>query len=87
MKQLAGCASGFCPGVFEAQNGNFMIVGESAIANIPPQLVGKIGRGEEVVRIPRDVALEFARAVLAEELQAEFAKGYGQGAGWTEDRY
>ena len=86
MKQLAGCGLGQCPGVFEAPDNGFYVVGRIPIG-VDPEITKRMSEVEQVVWIPREVGLEFARSVLASELEKEFDRGYSQASGWTEDRF
>ena len=70
MKQLAGCGLvEECPGVYEAPDSGFYVVGRIPIG-VDPEITKRMSEVEQVVWIPRDVALEFARAVLADQFAA-----------------
>ncbi len=47
------CIIGSCPAVYEAENGDLIVVGSSIEAGTVEALKGKVGKDESVVRISR----------------------------------
>lgn len=66
MRQLAGCDNGWCPKIFEPQDGTTDVLVQGYVTDHATLTAhGGLAIGESVVRIPREVLLEAARALEA----------------------
>lgn len=49
------CVIGSCPAVYEAENGDLIVVGATINSDTIKELEGKVGPGETAVRISRSL--------------------------------
>lgn len=58
------CGIGMCPGLFETDDGRFVLIGDRLSEGVLPE--GRVAQHEEAVVIPRDIAEQLARALKSE---------------------
>jgi hypothetical protein len=66
MKQITKCASGLCPRILEDAAGDYVAIGPRL--KLEEQIGLNLDTDERGVRIPRDVMLEAARAIIREQM-------------------